>query len=198
MPDACGLGGDMLALVHEPGYSPLAINGTGARSARILEKVADDGPHSVTVPGIVDAWTELSRREGRLSLARCLEPAILLARGGIRISQTLARALSTQRARLVRGGAESWVLFGQPAGTRVKQPELAFLLEQIARDGREACWMARSQGDHPRCAVHGGTLSEEDFESHRTVISRPIETEWGALTIATQPPMTQGCCSTWR
>src|ERR1700736_1808645 len=32
MPDACGLGGDMLALVHlpVPGSAPLAINGTGA------------------------------------------------------------------------------------------------------------------------------------------------------------------------
>ena len=27
MPDACGLGGDMLALVHVPGHAPLAING---------------------------------------------------------------------------------------------------------------------------------------------------------------------------
>ena len=192
MPDACGLGGDMLALVHEPGYAPLAINGTGAAPA-ILEKVSDDGANSVTVPGIVDAWSELSRREGRLELGRCLQPAIRLARGGIRVSQTLAKALKTHRARLQRGGAESWVLFDRPAGARAKQPELAFLLEQIGREGRDAFYgWPEAKAITRAVQALGGTLAEEDFSSHRTVISRPIETAWGALKIATQPPMTQG------
>src|SRR3954468_19564004 len=52
MPDACGLGGDMLALVHAPGQSVLAVNGTGAAPLR-LETVSDDGANSITVPGIV-------------------------------------------------------------------------------------------------------------------------------------------------
>ena len=33
MPDACGLGGDLLALVRRPGEGLLAINGTGATPA---------------------------------------------------------------------------------------------------------------------------------------------------------------------
>src|ERR1700738_2402194 len=40
MPDACSLGGDMLALAHMPGSVPLAINGTGAAPSR-LERVSD-------------------------------------------------------------------------------------------------------------------------------------------------------------
>src|SRR5262249_16702531 len=59
MPDACGLGGDMLAIVHSPGGLPFAINGAGAAPMG-LQRVADDGPHSITVPGIVDAWCALS------------------------------------------------------------------------------------------------------------------------------------------
>src|SRR5882724_1278872 len=51
MPNACGLGGDMLALVHVPGSALYAINGTGCAPQR-LERVADDGANSVTVPGI--------------------------------------------------------------------------------------------------------------------------------------------------
>src|SRR5271168_3301287 len=37
MPDACGLGGDMLALVHLPDRTPSAINGTGASPAALKQ-----------------------------------------------------------------------------------------------------------------------------------------------------------------
>src|SRR5579863_670981 len=33
MPNNCGLGGDMLALVHKPGSEPWALNGTGTAPA---------------------------------------------------------------------------------------------------------------------------------------------------------------------
>lgn len=192
MPDACGLGGDMLALVHAPGKASVALNGTGA-APLAFERVANDGPHSITVPGIVDAWCELSKREGRLPLARVLEPAIRLAKNGIRVSPTLARALATQRSRLERGGAQAWALFDQPAGAVCKLPRLAGLLERVARDGRASF----HDGADARAIVRairglGGLLSEADFAAHATVIARPIETRWGSLSIAAQPPMTQG------
>ena len=71
MPNNCGLGGDMLALVHRPGSEPWGLNGAGAAPAR-LERVTDDGAHSITVPGLVDGWCVLSQREGRLPLSRVL------------------------------------------------------------------------------------------------------------------------------
>jgi gamma-glutamyltranspeptidase/glutathione hydrolase len=192
MPDACGLGGDMLALVHVPGRAPIAINGTGAAPSN-LEHASDDGPHSITVPGIVDAWCELSKREGRLPLARALEPAIRLARTGIRISQTLARALATQRARLERGGAHDWVLFGESAGALCQQPQLAAMLERIGSSGRSTFY----DGPDARAIARavqalGGSLSVADLATHETVIGTPIETAWGELRVATQPPMAQG------
>src|SRR3984957_19182643 len=99
MPDACGLGGDMLALAHVPGGSaPTAINGTGTAPLD-LERVSDDGPNSITVPGIVDAWCVLSKRHGRLPLSQVLEPAVNLARYGMRVSRTLSTALATHKAR---------------------------------------------------------------------------------------------------
>ena len=192
MPDACGLGGDMLALVHVPGNAPLAINGAGAAPAN-LERVSDDGPHSITVPGIVDAWCQLSKREGQLSLARALEPAIRLASTGMRVSQTLARALATQRARLERGGAQSWALFDQPAGALCKQPQLASVLQRIGYVGRSAFYAGTGAQAIARAVqALGGTLSLADLDTHDTVIGRPIETTWGDLRVATQPPMAQG------
>jgi gamma-glutamyltranspeptidase/glutathione hydrolase len=170
----------------------VAFNGTGA-APLALERVANDGPHSITVPGIVDAWCELSKLEGRLSLARVLEPAIRLAKNGARISPTLANALSTQRARLERGGAQRWSLFDQVAYSSCRQPLLAALLERVGREGRTSFY----EGDDASAIVRavrglGGLLSEADLAAHATVVARPIETQWGGLRVAAQPPMAQG------
>lgn len=192
MPDACGLGGDMLALIHIPGRAPLAINGTGAAPAK-LERATDDGPHSITVPGIVDAWCELSGRAGRLPLSRVLEPAIRLAEFGMRVSQKLANALMTHRERLRAGNAEPWTLFDQPARALCRQPQLASMLRRIGLEGRAAFYSGTAARDIARAVqTLGGTLSEADLAAHATVISKPIETAWGPLRVATQPPMTQG------
>jgi gamma-glutamyltranspeptidase / glutathione hydrolase len=192
MPDACGLGGDMLALVHVPAAPHWAINGTGAAPLG-LTKVADDGPDSVTVPGIVDAWCVLSRQYGRLPLARALEPAIRLATGGVRVSGALADTLRKHRARLERGGAQSWCLFSAGAGDRVRQTQLAATLQSIGTQGREAFYggpAAHAVSQAVRAL--GGTLSENDLQSHESVVSTPLETSWSGLRVATQPPVSQG------
>jgi len=192
MPDACGLGGDMLALVHAPGSALQAINGTGAAPLR-LRQVADDGPDSITVPGIVDSWCTLSRRYGQVTLTDALEPAIRLARAGVRISVLMSATLAKHRERLQRGGAGSWVLFDSAAGARIAQPELAALLENIGSSGRAAFY----QGAAARHIAHavgalGGALDEEDLAAHETILAAPIETRWDEFMLATQPPMAQG------
>ena len=192
MPDACGLGGDMLALVHVPGAPHLAINGTGAAPLG-LTKVTNDGPDSITVPGIVDAWCVLSRQYGRLPLLRVLEPAIRLANSELRVSETLADTLSKHRARLEQGGAQSWCLFARRAGDRVKQTQLAAALQGIGAGGREAFYGGPAATALSRAVrVLGGTLSEQDLGSHQSVAATPLETTWGDLQIATQPPVSQG------
>jgi gamma-glutamyltranspeptidase/glutathione hydrolase len=192
MPDACGLGGDMLALVHAAGSPLQAINGTGC-APLALTCALDDGPHSITVPGIVDAWCALSRQYGTLPLARALQPAIRWARAGLRVSGALAAALARHRERLGRGGAAAWVLFDAPAGALIPQPELASLLEQVGADGRAAFYHGHNAG-HIADAVGalGGTLGEADLAAHASVLAAPIGTPWHDLTLWTQPPMAQG------
>ena len=192
MPDACGLGGDMLALVHVPGSSPLAINGTGAAPLG-LKQVSDDGANSIAVPGIVDAWCALSKRHGRLPLSQVLEPAVNLARYGVRVSRTLSTALATHKARLERGGAAGWCLFDKSDGALVPQEHLASTLERIGAEGRGAFYQGHAAHAITRAAQRlGGTLSEADLAAHETIFATPIETSWGEWRLATQPPMTQG------
>jgi gamma-glutamyltranspeptidase/glutathione hydrolase len=192
MPNACGLGGDMLALVHAPGSSMLAINGTGC-APLALTRALDDGPLSITVPGIVDAWCTLSQQHGRVPLARALGPAVRLARAGLRVSSAFAATLAQHRDRLLRGAASSWALFDAPAGALIRQPELAALLEHVGADGRAAFYQgANARHIAESIGALGGDLGEEDLAAHATVTAAPIDTPWGDLVIHTQPPMTQG------
>jgi gamma-glutamyltranspeptidase/glutathione hydrolase len=192
MPNACGLGGDMLALVHAPGSALQAINGTGCAPLR-LGQVADDGANSITVPGIVDAWCVLSRQYGNVPLARALEPAVRLARAGTRVSDSLAVTLAKHRERLSRGCAARWVLFDARPGALIPQPELGALLERVGAEGRAAFYQGHA-ARHVAEAIRvlGGTLGEEDLAAHETVLAAPVGTLWNELTLSTQPPMAQG------
>ena len=98
---------------------------------------------SVGVPGNVALAAEAHGRHGKLPWAVLFEPAIKLARDGFAINVRLAQSLtqSSDRAAASAGGR---ALFydGQnrplPAGTLVRNPDLARTFEAIAERGPEA------------------------------------------------------------
>ena len=192
-PDACGLGGDTLALVREPGSSTaVAVNGTG-RAPMGMTGLAADGAGSVTVPGQVDGWEVLSRRWGRLPLARCLEPAVRLARHGMRVSPDLAAAMARSEGRLRAGGAGDWALLNLRVGEVFRQPALGRWLEAIGRHGRAAFYAGDPAAAIARTVQRlGGALSAEDLAAHETVVAAPITTGFRGMSVAVQPPAAQG------
>jgi gamma-glutamyltranspeptidase/glutathione hydrolase len=191
-PDNCGLGGDQLCLVRTADGSVTAVNGTGA--APLAMQHADmDGGNSVTVPGIVDAWVEMSRRWGRLPLGRLMEPAVRLAADGFMIGDSLAEAFRDHSERLVRGGAQHWAMRAAPAGAWHAQPELAAVLAAIGREGRDAFY-AGGMADAIAAAIQstGGRLDRQDLADHSSVVAAPLTTTWRGHTLHVQPPVSQG------
>lgn len=139
LPSACGLGGDMLALVRTKGGEVRAINGAGKSPAdpRFLA-VAGPGARA-TVPGLVAAWCEAHERWGQLNFEACLAPAIELAASGCQIGSDVLRAVNEQEERLYTGGAQDWVIAKQTDRNGiVVQPELAKLLTDISLEGAAA------------------------------------------------------------
>lgn len=193
LPDACGVGGDCLALVRTPDGNVTAVNGAGPASADPSWQPSDDGGASVTVPGAIDAWAILVERWGRLQLATVLSPAVRIARDGFRLDASLAAARAGQEARLRRGGAEGWVVLEAPVGARVRQPELAGLLEAVGREGAAGFYRGRyAEAMAAAVARDGGTLSVADLATPPTVVAAPVSTAWADGTIHVQPPMSQG------
>jgi gamma-glutamyltranspeptidase/glutathione hydrolase len=83
-PGSTSIGGDCFCLYSPAGASrPIAFNGSGRAPlglssdwllARGISEITQQSPHSVTIPGAVDAWVQLNNDYGRLSLADILAP----------------------------------------------------------------------------------------------------------------------------
>lgn len=191
-PDACGLGGDMLCLIREPGGKVLAVNGTGAAPGK-LTRVTTDGGASITVPGMVDAWNVVLERYGRLSFNRVLEPAIRIARLGMRMPASLARAAEIQRPRLDRHGASHWGLLSAAPGDLVIQNELAMTLDRIGKEGSGGFYRGEcAEAIAAAVQAQGGALSVEDLARHETVLAEPISVAFRGARLLVQPPISQG------
>lgn len=191
LPQAAGLGGDLLALVHDRGRVA-AVNGTGRSPFGLTSAPETTGGSSVTVPGLVDGWITLSARWGRLPLGTVVEPACELARGGIVPEPSLMTAVEQQRTRLDRGGAADWPLLAAVDRPWV-QPELAGLLERIGAQGRDAFYTgpgAEAVVDAVRRC--GGALDLRDLAEHGTPCPSPVAVPWGPGQVHVQPPMSQG------
>ena len=191
-PDACGLGGDGLISVHAPGQAQVAINGAGP-SAEMAETFVTTGGGSVAVPGLVDCWAQMHTRWGRLDLSETLAPAIEAAEAGVIVSQALADARRAQRTRLLAGGAADWELMTLEAGELFRQPALARVLRDIARDGSAAFYSGRLATAIARTVRQsGGALSVADLARPAAVVGAPISLKFGSAVVHVQPPASQG------
>lgn len=191
LPASCGIGGDLLALVHQPGGNVVAINGFGKSPANpAFDRAGPDGT-AVTVPGIVDAWTEMNTRFGKLSLGACLAFAHELAANGTPLGKATARAVNDHRARLEAGGCADWCVVNSPV--RTTQPQLAALLADISERGGEAFYQGPMAAAIEAAIVGmGGQLSTGDLARHATTIDPPVSVAWQGGRVYVQPPMTQG------
>src|SRR4051794_150636 len=143
----CGMGGDLIAIVH-PGRGVaapsalLAIGraGAGADPARLLAEghrtiPFRDDIRAVTVPGCVDGWLALHERYGRLPIAEVLAPATAYAEDGFPVAPLLAMSLPSV-AHVV--GSDDYFVDGPPqAGDVRRRPGIARSLRAIAERGRE-------------------------------------------------------------
>lgn len=208
-PVSNGLGSDAFCLVHD-GRQLHALNASGRAPAawtreRFVAKYGSDaktpprrGVDSVTVPGAVSAWVELSRRFGKLPFADLLQPAIAYARDGAAVAPIVAAKWAAALPQLhdQPGYAHSFM----PEGTRAPRPgELwrfpaaARALELIARTRGEAYYrgeIARAIAAHLQ--AHGGAMTEADLAAHRCDWVDPVSLQAYGHTLHELPPNGQG------
>lgn len=202
-PETCGLGGDLFALIHWPGWDrPRALNSSGragsgvsaaALRARGHESIPPDAPEVVTIPGCVDGMETLVGELGRLELAEVLAPAIQLASEGFEVSTEQAAAFA-RRADEYRHHPAVSELYpnGRPVsrGDRVSRQALASTLRAVAAEGRGAFYQGLPGEDISRAV--GGLITVDDMAKSQAEWVDPLGVDVAGLTAWTTPPNSQG------
>jgi gamma-glutamyltranspeptidase/glutathione hydrolase len=163
----------------------------------VIPGLSVDGALAAGIPGEPAALVHISRRYGRLSLRRNLQPAIRLAREGFTVDAHY-RKLAQFRLGALRNDPQAAAIFLQddevPAvGQRIVQPDLADTLESIARFGNGGFYrgpVARKLVDGVRAA--GGIWTLEDLAQYRVVEREPVHAEFRGLRITSAAPPSSG------
>ena len=155
------------------------------------------GWESVTVPGAVSAWVDLSTKFGKLPFERLFEPAISYAENGFHVSPVIAELWRRGAAELKSqpGFAETFMPGGRApaAGELFRSPGHAYSLRLIAETRGEALY--RGELAHRIAAFaheHGAALDEADLASHRNDWCGTIHQDFGGAALHEIPPNGQG------
>lgn len=201
-PETCGIGGDLFAMIHEPGReAPRTLNASGragsGTTANDLRAQHGDlplrHPATITTPGCVDGWIELSTSLGRLPLRTALRPAIGLAANGFPISHELAEAL-VRLVDLIGREASAAPFYTEAApraaGELITRPRLAETLEGIALGDRDAFY----RGEVAAAIIDATDriVTAEDLERNNADWVDPIAIDLFGHRAWTTPPNTQG------
>lgn len=193
----CGLGGDLFALVHQPGSPvPLALNASGrAGSGADAERLRSEGHgsmpskgdvRSIPVPACVDGWITMHQRLGRLAMPAVLEAAIHYAAEGFPASPLLAFMAPAVAG--LPGGAD--FAAATAVGATVRRPGLARTLEEIAGGGRDAFY--GGEFGKGLLELGDGEYSAEDLTEPNADWVDPLHVDvWGSR-VWTIPPNSQG------
>lgn len=142
----------------------------------------------VVVPGVVAGLAAISKRYGRLSFAKVLQPAIEIAQKGFVIDEREAGYIKTAARKLksTEYGRRTYFPEGTPlqAGEILKQPELAEFLGKLAHQGAgymyEGEWAARCVAAVNKA---GGRMTLKDLASYRPTWTRPWKISYRGFDI---------------
>lgn len=205
-PQSTGIGGDCFCIFSPKGEGVRAFNGSGTAPAAAnvewfiengITKIEQQTPHSVTIPGAVDAWTQLLADQGTMSLGDILQPAIRYAHDGspihhrsnwdLQLSEALLSGDPTSKAQYLKDGK------APDLGDVIKLPLLAATLEHLAEHGRDGFYQGEVADDIVSF-LHGlgGLHTMADFENYTGKFVTPISTNYRGYDVYECPPNGQG------
>ncbi len=208
-PDASGVGGYGEMLVNLSGMARPTLIEFMARvpeeatlsNASLLEngRYPSDGPMLAMVPGTVAAMYQAWQRFGskKIPWADLVAPAIRAAKDGYVVSDGLATTLETERERFTKYESSKTLFFrnGSPlkAGDTLKNPDLAWTLEQIAKNGHDGFY----KGDVARRLVNdlrgkGNAMKLTDLSRYFAAERVPVEGTYRGLSVFSSAPPAGG------
>jgi gamma-glutamyltranspeptidase/glutathione hydrolase len=218
-PFSCGIGGGGFMVIYlakdkrvitidhretaPSSFSPAVFQENG--KAVDFETAVASGA-SVGVPGTVRGWHEALQRYGTMSFKQVLAPAIDVATKGFPISETFHKltAENERKFQLFTSTSQLYLRNGKavPAGTTLKNPDMAKAYREIAARGYKAFYegpMAKAMVDavnRPPLAsgasVRPGTMSLADLANYEARIRQPIRSTYRGYDVYGMPLPSSG------
>ena len=208
IPNMNGLGGDSIALWFDQKKNKVvAINGSGKSphkasikyyKSKKYNKIPRRGPLSISIPGLVHAWEKSLKEYGTKSLKEILNPAIKLAKKGIKVDKYLKKFFEGNVYKtLIKNNKYLSDIFGDKKiykiNLKIKQSQLGNTLTEISHKGSSSFY----KGEVSKKIIYdlkkqGSIISHKDLKNHKTLIQKPISTKYQGQKIFTAPPNSQG------
>jgi gamma-glutamyltranspeptidase / glutathione hydrolase len=194
-PAMTGIGGDCFGL-NGSGRAAIAADADWLKASG-LQSIAPRSIHAVTVPGAIDAWDQLLKEHGTMSLGDALQPAIRMAEEGVAVTPRVALDWPEDAPDLAAdaGGRMHYLKDGRVprVGETMTYPALAHAMKLIAKEGRDAFYAGEIAEDIIRTIrPMGSLLTLEDMAAHKSNWVKPISAEFAGHQIFEIPPSGQG------
>ncbi len=162
-----------------------------------LDRIPEHGVLSISVPGVVEGWSQLLAKYGTIPLSRALAPAIDYARHGFAVSEIISHQWQDAEQLLAADpdAAKTFLPAGHAPrpGEVFANPRLAASLEQIAHDGPDAFYRgALAHAIVADLTRRGGLLDARDFADQQADWVDPLSTTYRGYRVYEMPPNTQG------
>jgi len=208
-PHLGGLGSDFFALFYSAKKDKIyCLNSSGwAPKELTIDKLTEhgyksmpkNGPHSVTIPGLVYGLSELHKNYGTFEWSELIKDSIDLASNGFPVYWGLSRAINALSSELAkdRGFKKYFLPNGEPpkVGQILKHKDLANTLNLISNDPT-----AFYKGEIAKKIVEylnelDGVHQINDFAEFKPEWCNPISIDYRGTTVYEIPPNSMGATS---
>jgi gamma-glutamyltranspeptidase/glutathione hydrolase len=209
-PFSAGMGGGGFWLIHDgktakntfidarekapaAAHADLYLNKDGS----VNRDIAVNGALAAGIPGQAAAFVHLAENYGQLPLKKTLAAAIQQANEGFPVYQHYQKLVGYRLEALQRYPTSAQIFLDEqriPAeGFLIKQPDLAWTLQQVAEKGFDGFY----KGESARRLVAGvqaanGIWTLEDLANYSIIERQPIEIDYKGHKVISAPPPSSG------
>jgi gamma-glutamyltranspeptidase/glutathione hydrolase len=152
------------------------------------------GYKAIGVPGSVAGLVYAQQHWGKLTLRAVMEPAILLARDGVRLTYEEAQSMHEKHLAEFPDSKRIFQRDGNyyEAGEIFRQPELAHTLERIAANPEDFYKGAMARELAEEMKRGGGLITAEDMAAYEVKERPPIRGNYRGYDVISAPPPSSG------
>ncbi len=205
-PTSNGIGSDAFCILWD-GQKLYGLNASGRSPKALtperfkgLSEMPIDGWDSVTVPGCVSAWVELSSKFGKLPFEKLFEPAIDYARNGFLVSPITANSWQEQAKHFQKFPEFAKGFMPNERAPQVgqlfKYPDQATTLELIASTKGEAFYRGElAEKMIADAKKHQALMTLDDLGNHKATWVGTVSQDYKDVALHEIPPNGQGLAS---